>query len=339
MKNFFNNKKIKKPYIVAELNTSHFGDINLAKKMILKAKEAGCDCVKLQSWTPDTLYSDNFFKKNPIQKRFFQKYSLSENELKILARFSKKNKIDFSSTPYAIREVDFLINNCNPAFIKIASMDLNNYPFLEYIGSKNNAIVLSTGMGTEKEIIEAIRILRKNGNKKIALLHCVSLYPTPIKLANLNNLRGLKKKFPDIKIGYSDHTEGIEFAIGAVAIGAELIEKHFTLDKKIIGMDNHMALEPNEMKNLVESCNNVFYGLGSDERVLSVKEIFQKKRMRRSIFVNKTLDIGQKIKIENIQLKRPGIGIEINELHKVLKKKITKKILAGELLTKKHLND
>ena len=202
MKNFFNNKKIKKPYIVAELNTSHFGDINLAKKMILKAKEAGCDCVKLQSWTPDTLYSDNFFKKNPIQKRFFQKYSLSENELKILARFSKKNKIDFSSTPYAIREVDFLINNCNPAFIKIASMDLNNYPFLEYIGSKNNAIVLSTGMGTEKEIVEAIRILRKNGNKKIALLHCVSLYPTPIKLANLNNLRGLKKKFPDKLIDY-----------------------------------------------------------------------------------------------------------------------------------------
>lgn len=337
MKNFFNNTKIKKPYIVAELNTSHFGDINLAKKMILKAKEVGCDCVKLQSWTPDTLYSDNFFKKNPIQKRFFQKYSLSENQLKILARFSKKKKIDFSSTPYANREVDFLINECNPAFIKIASMDLNNYPFLEHISAKNNAIVLSTGMGTEREIVKAVKILRKNGNKKIVLLHCVSLYPTPKKLTNLNNLIGFKKKFPGINIGYSDHTEGIEFAIGAVALGAVLIEKHFTLDKKIIGMDNHMALEPKEMKTLVESCNNIFMGLGGTVRSLSKPELKQIKKMRRSVIINKNKKKGSIISEQDIELKRPGTGVPANDLEKIIAKKLKKNISSGQLLTMKHI--
>ena len=337
MNNFHSKNKKQKPYYIAELNTSHFGNMKLAKKMILKAKEVGCDCVKLQSWTPNTLYSENYFKKNSIQKRFFQKYSLSENQLKILSKFSKKIKIDFSSTPYAPREVDFLLKKCNPAFIKIASMDLNNYKFLEFISRKKKPIILSTGMGEENEIHKAVSILKKNGNKQIIILHCISLYPAPKKLINLKNIIGLKNIFPETTIGYSDHTEGIEFAIAAVAMGARIIEKHFTLDKKIIGMDNHMALEPYEMKNLIDSCNNVFLGFGSEKRILSRLEISQRKKMRRSIFINKNMKKGEIISIKDIDLKRPGNGIEINKIYQILEKKLKKNISAGKLLSKNHL--
>ncbi len=125
-----------KPYIIAELNTSHFGNISLAKKMILKAKESGCDCVKLQSWKSDTLYSKSFLNKNPISKKFFDKYSLNNSQLKKLSIYAKKIGISFSSTPYSEQEVDFLVNECNPAFIKVASMDLNNYLFLKFIAKK-----------------------------------------------------------------------------------------------------------------------------------------------------------------------------------------------------------
>ena len=128
--------EFQKPYIVAELNTSHFGNISIAKKMILKAKQSGCHCVKLQSWSSDTLYSKKFFNKNPVSKRFFDKYSLDNNQLKKLALYSKKIGISFSSTPYSNEEVNFLVNECNPAFIKIASMDLNNYLFLKFIAKK-----------------------------------------------------------------------------------------------------------------------------------------------------------------------------------------------------------
>ena len=127
-----------RPYIVAELNTSHFGNISIAKKMILKAKESGCDCVKLQSWKSETLYSKNFLDKNSISKKFFDKYSLNNTQLKKLAIYANKIGISFSSTPYSQEEVNFLVNNCNPAFIKVASMDLNNHFFLKFIAKKKN---------------------------------------------------------------------------------------------------------------------------------------------------------------------------------------------------------
>ena len=336
MKSIFSKKFKKEPYFIAELNTSHFGDMKLAKKMILEAKKSGCHCVKLQSWTPDSLYSDNFFKKNPISKRFFEKYALSENQLKLLANFSRNNGIDFSSTPYTFREVDFLVKNCNPAFIKIASMDLNNYPFLKYISKKRKPIILSTGMGTLDEIKKAVKIIKKNGNNKITILHCISLYPAPSKHINLKNIITLKKEFTNLNVGYSDHTEGVEFAIAAISMGASVIEKHFTLDKKIIGMDNHMALEPFEMKTLTDSCNNIFLGLGSLNISLSRDEILQKKKMRRSIFFNKNLKKNKIVKLEDLDFKRPGIGVSIDNYNKFVGKKLKKNVESGKLLKKNY---
>lgn len=321
-----------KPYIVAELNTSHFGDISIAKKMILKAKESGCDCVKLQSWKSETLYSKDFFKKNPISKKFFDKYSLDNNQLKELAIYAKKIKISFSSTPYSEDEVNFLVNKCNPAFIKVASMDLNNFTFLKLIAKKNVPVILSTGMGTITEIKSAVKLLISNGQKKICILHCVSLYPLDHKIANLRNISMLRQKFKKIPIGYSDHSIGTTLPISSIALGACLIEKHFTLDNKKIGFDNNMATEPNEMQMLTSECLVAFNSLGKERRLLSKQEFNQRKKMRRSIFTRQDLKKNEKITLNKILLRRPGDGIPPNKVTKVLGKKVKKNISKNSLL-------
>ena len=321
-----------KPYIVAELNTSHFGNISIAKKMILKAKETGCNCVKLQSWSPDTLYSKKFFNKNPVSKRFFDKYSLDNSQLKKLAIYSKKIGISFSSTPYSEEEVNFLVNECNPAFIKIASMDLNNYLFLKFIAKKKIPVILSTGMGTIKEIESAVKILISNGQKNICILHCVSLYPLDTKIANLKNITMLRNKFKNIPIGYSDHSIGSTLPILSIALGACVVEKHFTLDSKKIGMDNQMATEPNDMLKLTSESLITFNSLGAEKRSLSKKEFDQRKKMRRSIFTKVSLNKNEKITKEKILLRRPGQGIPPDKILKILGKKVNRNINKNSLL-------
>ena len=321
-----------KPYIVAELNTSHFGNISIAKKMILKAKESGCDCVKLQSWSSDTLYTQKFFNNNSISKKFFDKYSLNNIQLKKLSIYSKKIGISFSSTPYSEEEVDFLVNECSPAFIKIASMDLNNYLFLKFIAKKNTPVILSTGMGTIKEIESAVRILVENGQKNICILHCVSLYPLDPKIANLKNITMLRNKFKNIPIGYSDHSIGTTLPVASIALGACLVEKHFTLDNKKIGMDNQMATEPNDMLKLTSESLITFNSLGAEKRSLSKKEFDQRKKMRRSIFTKVSLNKNEKITKEKILLRRPGQGIPPNKIFKILGKKVNRNINKNSLL-------
>ncbi len=266
------------PYIVAETNTSHFGNINTAKQMIDEAKKAGCDCVKFQSWTTESLYSKTYYDKNPIAKRFVKGFSFDEIQLKELSDYCKSVDISFSSTPYSKEEVDFLVDKCEVPFIKIASMDLNNFLFLEYIGKKNIPIVLSTGMGTIEEIKDALKVLEKTNNKNISILHCISIYPPEIQTIRLKNILGLRKEFPAYPIGFSDHSLGIEIPIAAVALGACLIEKHFTLDKSKIGMDNQVATEPYEMLQLVKACHNVQTALGAEERIILDAEIKKKNR-------------------------------------------------------------
>ncbi len=321
-----------KPYIVAELNTSHFGNISIAKKMILRAKETGCNCVKLQSWSSDSLYSKKFFNKNPISKRFFDKYSLDNSQLKKLSIYSKKIGISFSSTPYSEEEVNFLVQECNPAFIKVASMDLNNHLFLKFIAKKKIPIILSTGMGTINEIENAVKVITSNGQKNICILHCVSLYPLDTKIANLKNITMLRNKFRDIPIGYSDHSMGIALPISSIALGACMVEKHFTLDSKKIGMDNHMATEPYDMQKLTSECFTAFNSLGTEERILSKQEFNQRKKMRRSVFTRQPLKRNEKITLDKILLRRPGSGIPANKVPAILGKKVNKNINKNTLL-------
>ena len=315
----------KTTYVVAEVNSSHNGDIEVAKRMIDAAKDAGCDCVKFQSWTTDTLYSKTYYDQNPIAKRFVDKLSLSADELADVSQYCKMKKIGFSSTPYSKEEVDFLVEQDVP-FIKISSMEINNLEYLEYIGSKGIPIVLSTGMADEKEIERAVKIIHDTGNDNLALLHCVSIYPADVKTINLNNIIGLRKKYPECAIGFSDHTLGEAAAIAATALGASIIEKHLTLDSKKIGMDNQMAMEPDQLKSLVQNCRNVRLALGSEQRTVLPEEYEQRKKMRRSIVAARDLRIGETIQHSDLIAKRPGDGISPDMIQSLIGYVVTSEI-------------
>lgn len=303
-----------KTYIVAEVNTSHFGDIEHAKKIIDEALIVGCDCVKFQSWSTETLYSKTYYNQNPIAKRFVNKFSLSSDNLKELSDYSNGIGINFSSTPYSKKEVDFLVKEQSVPYIKVASMDLNNYDFLKYIAQKDVPIILSTGMSDIVEIRKAVDTIEKEGNKNLCLLHCISIYPPETTTIQLNNILGLRDEFPNYPIGFSDHSLGIEMSTAAVALGACMIEKHFTLDKTKIGMDNQMAVEPDEMSQLVKNCHNVQLALGGLKRVVSSAELEQRELMRRSIISKRDLKSGETLKRNDLDLKRPGTGIPPNKL-------------------------
>ena len=322
-----------KPYIVAELNTSHMGKIDTAKEMISTAKEAGCDCVKFQSWSAETLYSKSYYEQNPIAKRFFDKLSFSEEALMELVNYCKSIEIGFASTPYSRREVDFLVNKCEVPYIKIASMDLTNLPFLEYIAKSGTPMVLSTGMGEMDEIVKAVRTIHKAGNQNVCLLHCTSIYPPEISTIRLKNILGLREHFPDCAIGYSDHSIGIEIASAAVALGACMVEKHFTLDNSKIGIDNQMATEPREMAQLVRNCHNVQLALGSEDRIVFSAEIEQRHNMRRSIVATRDLFAGDSIKPEDLDVKRPGTGFSPEKMADLIGNTLLRDVGADTLIT------
>lgn len=326
------------PYIVAELNSSHNGKVEIAKQMIDDAKDCGCDCVKFQSWSVDSLYAYEYYKNNPISKRIVTKFSLTPNQLLELSQYCKEVGIDFSSTPYSNEEVDFLAEKTEAPFIKIASMEINNFSYLKYIGSKGMPIVLSTGMSTIGEIRSAVRAIESTGNKQLCILHCVSVYPAPIGIINLNNMVMLQEEFPDYVVGYSDHTIGHEVAAASIALGAALVEKHFTLDNKKMGMDNNMATEPGEMKRLVNACHSVFSAMGSRERILLEGEEEQRLKMRRSLVTTREILSGEILSAADIEAKRPGNGIAPNHLEELIGKTVTTDIPKGHLIKFEYLN-
>ena len=332
----FRNSRViedyKDPYIVAEINTSHFGSVDTAKLMIDAAVEAGVDCVKFQSWSSDSLYSKNYYDENPISKRFIKKFSFSEEELADVAAYSHSSGIGFSSTPYSAKEVDFLIEKCNVPYIKVASMDLNNLHYLEFIARTGSPIVLSTGMGSIEEVRTAVRTIVNSGNNKICLLHCISIYPPKISTIRLNNILGLRDEFQDFPIGFSDHSLGIEIAPAAVALGAALIEKHLTLDNSKIGMDNQMAIEPPEMKRLVRNCRNVCEAMGGKDRIVNNEELEQRSRMRRSIIASRDLTAGTVLKLDDLDVKRPGTGLSPDKMRALVGKVINKDIAEDYML-------
>ncbi len=306
------------PYIIAEVNSSHNGDPEVAKRMIDAAADAGCDCVKFQSWSVESLYSRTYYDKNPIAKRFVKKLSMPPEVLKEMAAYCREKGVSFSSTPYSKAEVDFLVEECDVPFIKISSMEVNNPQFLEYIAKKNVPLVISTGMAEFAEVKEAIRILKAAGNENIVILHCVSIYPTAIENANLNNMLGLRELFPEYPVGFSDHTIGDEAAVAATVLGAAVLEKHITLDASKIGMDNQMAMEPGPLRELVRKCKTIQLALGTKDRVLLPGEIKQRENMRRSVVTTRDIRAGERLRREDLDVKRPGTGIAPAELESVV---------------------
>ncbi|PDS80748.1 N-acetylneuraminate synthase family protein [Rhizobium sp. L43] len=324
------------PYIIAELNTSHFGDVTTARSMIDQAKEAGCDCVKFQSWSTESLYSAGYYRENAIAKRIVDKFSLADTKLEELAAYCRKVGIDFASTPYSRNEAEFLVKVCKVPFIKIASMELNNLPYLRYLGDLGAPLVLSTGMGTLEEIISAVDAIEQTGNRQIIILHCTSVYPAPPATIRLQNIAGLRSEFPAYPIGYSDHSIGIEIPAASIALGACVIEKHFTLDSSRIGMDNQMATEPDEMKAMIAACHKVHAALGGTGRILDPSERDQIPKMRRSVISARTLKAGSSIEADDLDAKRPGTGIAPTEIDTVIGKRLKVDIDADEIILPEH---
>lgn len=327
-----------KPYIVAELNTSHFGNMEIARDMIGKARAVGCDCVKFQSWSAETLYCESYYKENTIAKRIVNKFALDRAQLKELSLYSEAQGIDFSSTPYSIEEAKFLVTECNVPFVKIASMELNNLPYLTQLGQLGVPLILSTGMGTFEEIIEAVETIQSTGNDQLIILHCTSVYPASPEIIRLQNIVGLRSEFPSFPIGYSDHSQGLEIPAASVALGACIIEKHFTLDCLRIGMDNQMATEPEEMQAMVKACHRVYEALGGCSRILGDDEKAQIPKMRRSMVAKLDLKPGESLSEDCIEFKRPATGIPPSKFKAHIGRTVIRPIDAGSIIQPQDLS-
>ncbi len=321
MFNFNEIKNYGKPYVIAEIGSNHNGDMELAKKMIDMAKECGADCVKFQSWSKDTIFSrkvyeDNYFLRDDYRNRtdytlenIVDEYSIDDNDHYELKEYCDKIGIDFNSTGFSKHEVDVLVDELNVPFIKVASMDVNNIPFLEYIATKGKPVIISTGLCDFSDVNDAIKCLESNGCKEIVLLHCVSIYPPKDEEVNLNNMDMYRDFFPEYPIGYSDHTIGVVAPIMSLAKGACIIEKHFTLDKNMVGWDHKVSADPEELKAIVDACKCGYKMLGSYSKIVCEDEE-RRNAFKRSIVAARKIQKGKIITRDDIDFKRPGTGIE-----------------------------
>ena len=328
MKNDF-FKKLKKPYIIAEIGVNHECSLRRAKSMILLAKRGGANAVKFQTYKADKLasknspvYWDKQKEKTRSQYQLFKKYDkFGFKEYKILHHYCKKIKINFVSTPFDIESVQYL-KSLVP-FFKIASADINNLPLLKSVAKTHKPVLVSTGASTVTEIKNAVSILKKNGAKNIAIMHCILNYPTKDIDANLGMIKSLKKIFPKNVIGYSDHTlpdKYMSSLLFAYAMGAEIFEKHFTDNKKLLGNDHYHSMNYKDILIFKKSAKNLKIKLGNFDKKPIQSEIKSIKFARRSIYSKTKIQKGDKIKKYQIICKRPGIGISPLLWDKVLGK-------------------
>ena len=343
-----NIKNFSKPYIIAELGSNHNGDMELARKLITEAKEAGADCVKFQSWSKDSIfarkkYDDNYFIADDYRDRddftleeIVEEYSISEEELLEMKKFADEVGIDCTSTPFSKKEADFLIDKLESPFIKVASMDLNNYPFLEYLAKKNKPIVISTGLSELHEIDKAIQVIEGTGNKDIVILHCVSTYPPVDSDVNLNNIRTLMRIYPEYPVGFSDHTLGTAIPLASVALGVSLIEKHFTLDKNMEGWDHKVSATKDEMAEIVNGSDRISQAMG-EFRITANESDEKKREFRRSIVMTRPMKKGEAITESDIDYKRPGHGLEPVMTEFVIGRAVNKDLDFDHILTKDDL--
>lgn len=305
-----------KTLIIAEAGVNHNGSMELAYKMILAAKEAGADIIKFQTFKAENVMS-KFAEKAEYQKEstgnketqleMVKKLELSFEEFIALKKYCDKVGVCFMSTPFDHDSIDFLASLEMDTW-KIPSGEITNLPYLIKIAKLQKKVILSTGMSTMEEVREAVQILTKYGTKDITLLHCTTEYPTPFLDVNLLAMKTLEREFK-LKVGYSDHTKGVEVPVAAVALGATVIEKHFTLDKNMEGPDHQASLEPHELKKMVASIRNVELALGDGIKKPAESEIKNIVIARKSLIAKRDILEGEVFTDENITVKRPGSGI------------------------------
>lgn len=302
-------------YIIAEAGVNHNGSFDLACRLVDAAKAAGADCIKFQTFRSQNLVSRNAGKADyqkdttgdGSQSDMLSKLELSYDAFSRLKQYCEEVGITFLSTPFDLESVAFL-DELGVPFWKIPSGEVTNLPYLEALAKTGRPVVMSTGMCEMGEIEAAIRVLREHGTADIRLLHCNTEYPTPFADVNLRAMETMRRAF-GVEVGYSDHTKGIEVPIAAVALGATIIEKHFTLDRNMEGPDHKASLEPDELAAMVSAIRNIEQALGSGVKTVSPSERKNIAVARKSIVAKRAIKAGERLTEENLTVKRPGSGV------------------------------
>lgn len=338
------------PYVIAEIGGNHNGDMELAKKMILKAKECGADAVKFQFYRPTDLWTKDHLKElndgvvklenvqawttkelglNNIYEQI-EKFSVQEKEHIEYFTYARELGIDYATSTFIKEDIDFCIEQ-KCAFLKIASCDVNNVEMLKYAFSKDYPTMISLGMATLSEIEQVVRLIPSKTRDKVTLLHCVSLYPPKDEYVNLNFLKTLKQAF-GINVGYSDHTLGFSIPLASVMAGATVIEKHFTLDKDMPGWDHKVSANPEEMAIICNESKRIVDAMGDGVKVVSADELEKLKKFRCSMATTRELPEGHAITKEDICYKRPGTGIPSDRIYEVIGRRVSHTIEADKTL-------
>jgi len=328
-----------KVFIIAEAGVNHNGNIENAKKLIEYAKKAGADAVKFQTFKAEKVMS-KYAEKAEYQKQntgteetqleMVEKLELSFDEFKIIKNYCDEIGIKFMSTAFDHDSIDFLVE-IGMGNWKIPSGEITNLPYLIKIGQLKKPVILSTGMSTMDDVNKAIIVLRENGVGDLTVLHCTTEYPTPFRDVNLKAMLTIKEEF-GVKVGYSDHTKGIEVPIAAVAMGAKVIEKHFTLDRNMEGPDHKASLEPNELKAMVSAIRNIEVAIGTGEKKPAESEKKNISIARKSVIAKRNISKGETFTEENLTVKRPGNGISPMKWFEVIGKAALRNFEEDELI-------
>ena len=331
-----NNDSNESTFIIAEIGVNHNGSIELAKKMIKSASDCGVDAVKFQTFKSEDLVTESaktatYQEKNTSensQLEMLKKLELSFDDFKQLKDYALKKDVEFISSPFDIQSVD-LLEKLDVPMYKLGSGELNNFELIDHVQKTDKPMIISTGMATLDEIRETYDFIDNNDN--LVILHCITGYPTSFSEANLNFIKTLQNEF-DVPIGFSDHSPGIELPIAAVALGACVVEKHFTLDKTLEGPDHKASLNPEEFKAMVDAIRNVEVAMGDGVRKFSDNELEIKKVARKSIVLNQDVNKDTIIEKEMLSVKRPGTGIAPKFINDVVGKRLNKDLKANSVL-------
>ena len=330
-----------KTLIIAEAGVNHNGDLDLAKQLINAAADAGADLVKFQTFNANRQvtrtakkadYQTQTTDSTESQHTMLRRLELTEEMHHQLIAHCLTQNIGFFSTGFDTESVDLLVSLGQECF-KIPSGEITNLPYLRHIGQLGKTVILSTGMATLGEIEAAIEVLEQTGTPraKLTILHCTTEYPTPMQEVNLRAIQSIHAAF-GVAVGYSDHTQGIEVAIASVAMGATVIEKHFTLDRNLPGPDHQASLEPEELKAMVTAIRNIEVALGDGIKRLTPSEARNIPIVRKSLVASQAIKVGEVFTAENIATKRPGTGISPMRWDEVLGKTAKRDFLADELI-------
>ena len=346
------SRETDKTLIIAEAGVNHNGSMKLAHELIDVAKAAGADVVKFQLFDPKTLTVQsaplaNYQAKQAepdveSQQELLNSLVLKPEQFKTLSAYCKQVGLSFACTPFDWASARFLIDECGVPFLKLSSGDLTAIPLLKAYGAFNVPLIISTGMATLAEVDEAVRVIRStqtqlSEREGLAILHCVSAYPTPLEAVNLRTISTLQQAFPNHWIGFSDHTAGLDCAPVAAGLGARIVEKHFTLDNTLPGPDHAASLEPGALTEWVKRLRTVEQAMGTWVKVPQPCEQDCKTVARRSVVTTRALNQGHLLCEADLTLKRPATGLHPRELHKLVGRKLNTAVTEDTLLSEAHL--